>query len=394
MPLKSVEISKAKPQDKQYKLYDAQGLFILVKPNGKKTWRFKYHFASKEKLLTIGQYPEVSLKEARSKRDTLRKAIEDGQDPSLAKKLQKQQIAQEHSNTFKTLAIEWYTEKHQKDVSASHAKRNFRRLELDVFPSIGTRAINLLIAPDILQLLKKIVDRGHIETAHRIKSIIGQIFRYAIGTHRADRDVTADLKGLLPSATKHQQHFPAIVEPQELGKLLKVLDVYHGHPITKAIINIAPLVFVRPNELRNMRWQDIDFSACQWCLTASKTNTPLIVPLAKQTIAIIEEIKPLTSESVFVFPSPRSNTRPLSEGAFKGLLDGLGYKGKMTAHGFRATARTLLDEKLEFPAYLIEQQLGHQVKDANGRAYNRTTHLEQRTKMMQDWADYLDELRR
>ncbi|SDK03725.1 Integrase [Billgrantia gudaonensis] len=351
----------------------------------------EYRHARKEKRLAIGVYPETSLADARQARDEAKRLLAQSIDPSTAKRLAKQLGHQAAINTFEAVAIEWLEQVHQHEVVPAHYQRNKRRLERDVFPVIGKRPASELSPPEVLSCLRKIEARGYIETAHRVKTLCSQVFRYGISTGRVERDPTVDLRGALkPHKT---QHYPAITDPKEIPALLNALDGYGGQPTTIAALKLAPLVFTRPGELRQAKWADIDLEAATWTFQASKTALPHIVPLPNQAVEILRELHGLTGRSEFVFPGVRSSKRPMSNNTINAALKNLGFKDKMTGHGFRAMARTVLAERLNYPEQYIEQQLAHAVKDSNGRAYNRTTHLEQRREMLQAWADYLDTLR-
>ncbi|MGM0785617.1 MAG: tyrosine-type recombinase/integrase [Pseudomonadota bacterium] len=389
--LTATTVKTAKPQPKTTKLADGGGLFLEVRPTGSKYWRMKYRYAGKEKLLAIGTYPEISLAAAREARDQARRRLAEGTDPSRAKQLERQLGEQVAANTFQLVALEWLERVHQHEVVPDHYQRNKRRLERDAFPIIGKEPLSDISAPQLLACLRRIEERGHVETAHRVKTLCGQVFRYGISTGRAERDPTPDLRGALrPHKTKHHA---ALTEPGEVAELLRAIDGYGGQPVTIAALKLAPLVFTRPGELRQARWADIDLEDGTWSFQASKTGQPLVVPLPTQAVAILRELHGLTWRSDYVFPGARSNQRPMSNVAIKAALDRMGFKGQMTAHGFRAMARTILAERLNYPEHYIEQQLAHAVKDANGRAYNRTQHIEQRREMLQSWANYLDELR-
>jgi len=392
MPLTDTKVRNAKPGEKQVKLFDGDGLFLLVTPNGGKWWRFKYRFGGKEKLLSFGTYPEVSLGEAREKRFQARKQVAAGVDPSdLRKAQQAADAAQE--NSFEVVAREWHG-KFSGTWSAVHAKTTLRRLEADVFPVIGKRPIDEIKAPGLLAMLQRIESRGALETAHRVRTICSQIFRYAVVTGRADRDPAADLKGALPPYKK--SHLAAITEPAKVADLLKAIDGYQGSFVVKSAMQLAPLVFVRPGELRQAEWSEIDLDAAEWNIPAErmKMKEPHLVPLSAQAVAILKELQALTGRSAYLFPSHRSIARPMSNNAINAALRRMGFeKDEMTGHGFRAMARTILDEVLQFRPDFIEHQLAHAVRDPNGRAYNRTAHLNERKKMMQTWADYLDGLK-
>lgn len=390
-PLTDKAISNAKPGPKPIKLFDGRGLFLLVTPAGGKWWRLKYRHDGKEKLLSLGVYPDVSLKDARDRCDAARKQLADGIDPSVNRKAQKSLREQQAANSFETVSREWY-EKHSPGWVPSHGDRIIRRLERDIFPHIGKRPISEIAAPELLEVIRRIEARGALETAHRAMSNCGQVFRYAVATGRASRDPSGDLRGALPPV--RGEHFAAVTEPEQVGAILRSMDAYQGTLTVSCALRLAPLVFVRPGELRAAEWAHIDLDAGEWRYTVTKTGTPHIVPLATQAVAILREIQPLTGHGRYVFPSARTGARPMSDNAILAAMRRMGIsKDEMSGHGFRAMARTILDEVLGFRPDLIEHQLAHAVKDPNGRAYNRTAHLPERRKMMQQWADYLDELR-
>jgi len=392
MALSDVKVRNAKPSEKQFKLFDGDGLFLLVTPNGKKGWRFKYRFGGKEKLISFGTYPEVGLSEAREKRLAARKQIATGIDPSELRKAAGKSASKD-ANSFEIVGREWH-QKFSSTWSPSHAQTTLRRLEQDVFPVMGERPIDEVKAPELLTMLRRIESRGALETAHRVRTICGQIFRYAIATGRAERDPAADLKGALPPYKK--SHLAAITEPSKVGELLRAIDGYQGSFVVKCALQMAPLVFVRPGELRQAEWTEIDFDKAEWNIPAvrMKMKEPHLVPLSTQSLDILCELQALTGRSRYLFPSARSNARPLSNNAINAALRRMGFdKDQMTGHGFRAMARTILDEVLQFRPDFIEHQLAHAVRDPNGRAYNRTAHLEERKTMMQCWADYLDGLK-
>lgn len=391
MRLTDITIKKAKGNGKIQKLFDGRGLFLYISPAGKKIWRWKYRFVGKEKLLVIGSYPEISLKEAREKREEAQRLLMNGTDPSEHRKATKSAAKNLISNSFEIIAREWF-QKFESTWVPDHSNRIIRRLEHNIFPWIGKKPITEIEAPLLLEVIRRIESRGAIETAHRVLSNCGQVFRYAIQTGRASRDVAHDLKGAIPPSKEN--HHAAILEPEKIGGLLRAIDGYSGQFIVKCALQLAHLVFVRPGELRHAAWDGIDFETAEWRFIASKTKTPHIVPLATQSLQILKEIHQLTGTGRFVFPSARSNARPMSNNAVLAALRRMGYSGtEMTGNGFRATARTLLEENLGFRADLIEQQLAHSVRDPLGRAYNRTTFLAERKAMMQAWADYLDQLK-
>lgn len=391
MPLSDVEIRTAKPAEKPYRLSDGGGMYLQVDTNGARYWRMAYRFNGKQKTLALGVYPTVRLSDARKRRDEAKKLISNGVDPAEVKKAQKAARLDAVANSFEVLAREWY-EKQSGSWSPSHGERILRRLERDVFPLIGSKPISDITAPALLDAIRKIEKRGAFETAHRAMQNCGQVFRYAIATGRADRDPTPDLRGALSPV--QATHFAAVTEPMEAGKLLRLLDSHTGGYVVRAALKLAPLVFVRPGELRNARWEDIDLEAGEWRYIVPKTRTAHIVPLSTQAIEILTELRPHTCHSEYVFPGGRSPLKAMSENAVLAAMRELGITADtMSGHGFRAMARTMLDEVLGFPPHIIEQQLAHAVRDPLGRAYNRTAHLPERKKMMQAWANYLDDLK-
>lgn len=391
MTLTSFSIKQARPAEKIRRLYDERGLYLEISPKGGKWWRFKYRFAAKEKRLSLGVYPNVGLKEARAARDEARKLVAQGVDPSVVRKNNSRQRADEIENAFESVAREWF---HRQSAvwSDVHQKNVLSKLENDVFPWLGSEIIGGISAPQLLRVIRKIEDRGAIETAHRTLSICGQILRYGIATGRAERDVASDLKGALQPVRRG--HLAAIIEPERFGELLREIYDYSGTVAVKCALRLAPLVFLRPGELRTAKWSDIDLNEATWSFVVRKTKTPLIIPLASQAITILRELEPVSGRYEYVFPNGRSSLRPMSENAVLAALRRLGIpKEEMCGHGFRASARTMLDEQLGFRPEVIEHQLAHKVKDPLGRAYNRTEFLEERREMMQRWADYIDELR-
>ena len=382
----------AKPKDKSYKLTDEKGLYLEVMPNGAKYWRMKYRYGGKEKRLAFGVYPEAGLKEARTKRDESRKLLADGADPGETRKAMKAaQVAD--VETFEVVAREWWM-KNAPTWAENHSNRTLRRLERDIFPWLGNAPIRTIDAPKLLAALRRIESRGAVETAHRTLQNCGQIFRYAIATGRAERDISTDLKGALPPVKGG--HFAAITEPKQVAELLRAIDDYQGTLTVQCALKLAPLFFVRPGELRQAEWAHFDLNAAEWRYTVTKTDTAHIVPLATQAVELLRELYALTGHGRYVFPSARTpnGSRPMSDVALLAALRRMGFsKDEATVHGFRALARTVLDEVLGFRPDYIEHQLAHAVRDPNGRAYNRTAHLPERRKMMQSWADYLDNLK-
>lgn len=393
MPLTDTALKTAKPQEKLYRLSDSGGLYIEIAPSGGKWWRLKYRFEGKEKRLSLGTYPEVSLKDARVRRDEARKLVAAGVDPSAHRQATKAAREAENANTFEVVAREWFS-KQSATWAPSHAEKVMARLENDLFPYLGKRPVAAITAPELLTVLRKIEEREAIDTSHRARQNCSQIFRYAIATGRAVRDPAADLKGALTPVK--QSHFASMTDPKAIGGLLRAIDGYQGEPVTKGALRLAPLVFVRPGELRHAEWSEIDLDKAEWNIPAEKMKMrePHLVPLSAQAIAVLRDLQPLTGDGRYVFPSPRTSKKPISDNAILAALRRMGFaKEEMSGHGFRAMARTLLDEVLQVRPDYIEHQLAHAVRDPNGRAYNRTAHLAERRKMMQLWADYLDGLR-
>lgn len=391
-PLSEVKVRTAKPRKNTYKIFDGGGLFLLVTPSGGKLWHFKYRFDKKEKKLAFGSYPEINLLDARQRRDEARRQIAHGVDPGAIRKAQKQAETEE-TETFEIIAREWHM-KFAHTWIPRHAVTIMGRLERDLLPWIGNRPIAQIKAPELLAALRRVESRGALESAHRILNIAGRVFRYAVATGRAERDPSADLKGALPQPG--EKHLAAITDPKEVGPLLRAIDGYRGHFVVKCALRLAPLFFVRPGELRQAEWVEIDLDEAVWNIPAHKMKMKQthLVPLSSQAVEILTELKALTGASKYVFPSGRSFARPMSTNAILAALRRMGFeKDEMSGHGFRAMARTILDEVLQVRPDFIEHQLAHAVRDPNGRAYNRTTHLAERRKMMQLWADYLDGLK-
>ena len=391
MPLTDTSIRNAKPANKAKKMFDGRGLYLEVAPSGSKWWRLKYRFGGKEKRLSLGVYPDVSLKDARDRRDEARKLLANEIDPSEVRKAKRAAKGERAANSFEVVGREWFA-KHSSNWAANHANRIIRRLERDIFPWIGGKPIADITAPQLLEVIRRIEQRGALETAHRALGNCGQVFRYAVATGRAERDPSGDLRGALPPVKG--KHFASVTEPKKVAEVLRVLESYEGTLTVRCALRLAPLVFVRPGELRHAQWADIDLEAAEWRYTVTKTNTQHIVPLASQAVEILRELHPLTGRGRYVFPSARSVARPMSDNAILAAMRRMGIgKEEMSGHGFRAMARTILDEVLGFRPDYIEHQLAHAVRDPNGRAYNRTAHLPERRKMMQEWADYLDKLK-
>ncbi len=390
--LQDITIRKAKGQEKPYKLIDGGGLLLVVTPQGSKLWRFNYRHQGKHRTMALGKYPDVSLARARERHRSARELLADGVDPFAAKQAAAAEMAAKTVNTLTAIADEWLKGKHAAKVTPLTAARTDALLRPNVLDAIGARPLADISAPELLAVLRKIEERGAGYSAHKALQVCGQVWRYAIATGRAERDITADLRGALNSF--RVKHLPAIVEPMRLGELLRAIDTYSGSPLTVAALRLSILVFVRPGELRHARWKDIDLAAAEWRYYVTKTKTDHIVPLPAQAVAILNGIHPLTGHLEYVFAGVRSKARPMSENTINAALRYLGFSGdEVVGHGFRATARTILDEVLGYPPHIIEQQLAHAVKDPLGRAYNRTAHLPQRREMMNRWASYLDELK-
>ena len=391
MTLTATSIKNARAVDKPLKLFDGGGLYLLVNPNGSRWWRFKYRYLGKEKLLSFGTFPDVSLKHARERRDDARKRLAEDIDPGEHRKAMKTARVLRSENSFEIVAREWFG-KHSPNWAAGHSDKLIRRLERDLFPWLGSRPIADITAPELLATLRRIESRGAIETAHRAQQNCSQVFRYAVATGRAERDPTADLRGAL-SPVK-ERHHASITDPKRVGELMRAIDGYRGSFVTKCALRLAPLVFVRPGELRKAEWSEFDLDSAEWRIPAArmKAREQHIVPLAKQAVAILRELHALTGQKKHVFPGARTNGRAMSENTVNAALRRLGYaKDEMTGHGFRSMASTLLNEK-GWHRDAIERQLAHAERNNVRAAYNFAEHLPQRRKMMQAWADYLDKL--
>ena len=387
--VKNIKPGPAEAGDKHS---DGQGLYLHVKEAGK-YWRMNYRFTGKQKTLALGVYPAVSLAKARQRRDKARELLAEGIDPSTAKKEDKQAKADAAANTFEMVARDWLA-KTAADRMPTTQDKITAWLEKDVMPFIGKMPISTIGPRDVLAALRKMEARGALDSMQRVKQVWGQVFRYAVATGSAERDVTQDLKGALAKPTAG--HFAAITEPKQAGDLMRSIFDYSGHPCTVAALKLSPLVFVRPGELRTMEWAELDLDAAEWRIPGIKMKMKLdhLVPLATQALELLRAVQPMTGHGRYVFPSLRTGERPMSENTINAALRGMGYSAEVhSAHGFRAMARTIMDEVLGERVDLIEHQLAHAVKDANGRAYNRTAHLPARRVMMQTWADYLDKLR-
>jgi integrase len=390
MALTDTALRAAKPKQTPYKLFDEKGLYLLVAPTGGRAWRFKYRIQGREKLLSLGLYPEVALTKARVRRDAARSLVADGIDPSAKKKAER--MAQ--ANTFEAVAREWLELQSKKLSPRTYAKK-LGWFEGLLFPHIGRHPIASITAQDLLGALRRIESKGFHETAHRARSGAGNVFRYAVATGRAERDLTADLRGALaPVVTENRA---AITEPARIGELMRKIHAYRGQPATEAALKLAPLLFVRPGELRGAEWKEFALDAAhpEWRLPARrmKMGEEHVVPLSRQAVAILKELHPLTGGGRYVFPSLRGGHRPISENTVNVALRTLGYSGdEMCGHGFRAMASTCLNEQ-GFPPDVIELQLAHAERNEVRAAYNRASRIPERRKMMQKWAEYLDALR-
>ncbi len=394
-PLSDAQIKNAKPQEKDYKLMDGFGLFLLITPTNGKLWRFDYRFDNKRKMLALGAYPSVTLAEARQRREDAKKLLANGIDPGAMKKTLKSTGKELAANTFEVIARQWHLKFSAAGKwSPTHAADIMHRLEKDIFPPLGSRPISEIKPKELLTVLERIASRGALDSAHRLRHHCGMIFRYAIVHEYAERDIAADLRGALPPVKGG--HHAAATTPKDLAPILRSIDDFNGSFIVKSALQLLPLVFCRPGELRAAEWSEINFDDCIWEIPAErmKMKQPHIVPLSRQAIAILKELQPLTGYGRYLFPCHRSPLRCMSNNALNAGLRRLGFtKEEATAHGFRASARTILDEVLKIRPDFIEHQLSHSVRDALGTAYNRTSHLDERKKMMQTWADYLDNLK-
>jgi integrase len=392
--LTDTAIRNAKPETKPRKLFDERGLYLLITPHGGKWWRFKYRFAGKEKLLSLGAYPDVRLRLAREKRDEARRLVADNVDPSAQRQAAKAAliaVERHEHDSFEVVAREWF-QKFSPNWVPTHAETVIRRLEANLFQPIGNRPIAEITSVELLEVLRRIEARGAVSTAHRIKQICGQVFRYAIATGRASRDPSADLRGAL--APERERHFGALTKPADVAALVCALNGYCGSFVVKCALRFTALTFARPGEIRKAEWTEIDLTEKLWRIPARrmKMRRDHLVPLSRQAMDLLQGLHPLTTSGPYVFPNGRVNSRPMSENAIVAALRYLGYeRGQMTAHGFRTLASTLLNEQ-GWPADVIERQLAHAERDEVRGAYNRAEYLAERRRMMQAWADYLDSL--
>ena len=402
--LSDTTIKTAKPGAKPTRLNDGGGLYLLIQVNGAKWWRLDYTFGGKRKTLSLGVYPAVSLASARKRTIEAREMVAHGTDPSNKRKEAKVEqnkvldaerrieAGQPAIDSFEEVAREWW-QKNRTTWAPNHADKIIARLQNDVFPWIGGSPIAKITAPQLLAVFRRIEERGTLDTAHRAKGNCSQVFRYAIATGRAERDPCPDLRGALP--TPAETHFASITEPQAVGELLRAIDGFKGTFVVQCALRLAPLLFVRPGELRRAEWSCFDLDKAQWNYFVTKTKTDQMVPLSAQAVTILRDLNQLTGNKRYVFPGARSNGRPMSEAAVNAALRRMGYdtRTEITGHGFRAMARTILHEELGIKPEVIEHQLAHKVPDALGSAYNRTKFIKERVAMMQIWADYLDKLK-
>jgi integrase len=386
--LSNAVISGAKPREKAFKLADGGGLYLLVTPAGSRWWRLRFRVRGTEKMLSLGTFPDVSLKLARERRDQARRDLANGIDPGAKRRTEKMTSG----NTFEAIAREWF-DKFSSSWAPGYSSKVIRRLEICVFPWIGSTPISQIKAPDLLACLRRVEARGKLGTAHRALQVCGRVFRYAVATGRAERDPSGDLRGALPP--KQEKHHASFTDPRSFAGLLRAIDAYDGSNVVRSALRLAPLVFVRPGELRVAEWKEFNLDVREWRIGAErmKMRVQQIVPLSRQAVAILRELEPITGEGRFVFPSPRSDTRPLSDNGMLAALRRMGFeRGVLTVHGFRSTASTLLNEQGWNPD-AIERQLAHSERDGVRAAYNYAEYLPERRKMMQAWADYLDTLK-
>ena len=386
---------------KQARFADSGGMYLQVSPAGSKRWFLKYRVGGIEKRLALGSYPAVSLTAARKAREAAKLNKSEGRDPIQVRKVEKLMATTPDADTFKVTALEWFEMK-LSGWSSHYAIREKRNLEKDLFPHFAARRIGDIQPIELLAAVQAVEERGALDVAHRVLTTAGQVWRYAVATGRAGRDVSADIKGAL--TPHHGKHFAAITDPVKLGELIRIIRSYQGGPIVRAALQLAPMLFQRPGELRAAAWAEFDLDAALWTIPAArmkrrvdgkKNGDPHLVPLPTQAVEILRKLHPLTGRGTLLFPGERSHDRPISDNTLRAALLTLGYgPDAQSVHGFRATARTMLAEIHDVDPLVIEAQLAHAVKDANGRSYNRTTYLKHRATMMQQWADYLDKMAR
>lgn len=389
--LSEIKIKSVKPGEKPLRLTDEHGLYLEVAPSGGKWWRFKYRFHGKEKRISLGVHPDVSLKDARLARDDAKRLLAQGVDPSQNRKAQKTTRGILAGNSFEVVAREWFAQ-YAPSKAASHTIRIMQMFERDVFPWIGGRPVAEVDPQELLSVMRRIESRGAVDTAHRSLTTCGMVFQYAVGTGRAPRDPSQDIRSVLKPRPE-KKHFAAALEPAHVGALLRQFEAYEGNHVVRSALQLGPMLVVRPGELRQAEWKDIDLEKAEWRFIVTKTKTPHIVPLSRQAVTILRDLQPLTGHGQYVFPGV-SPTRPMSNNAVLSAYRRMGIPSEeLCAHGWRATFRTLCDEVLHVPLDVIEHQLAHTVKDPLGRAYNRTTKLDERRRLMQEWADYLEGLK-
>jgi len=387
------------PDRKQSRFADSGGMYLQVSPAGSKRWFLKYRIAGVEKQLALGSYPDVSLTNARKARDAAKLNKSEGRDPVQVRKVEKLRAKTADADTFKVTALEWYEMKLD-SWSSHYAIREKRNLEKDLFPHFAVRRISDIQPIELLAAVRAVEERGALDVAHRVLTTAGQVWGYAVATGRAQRDISSDIKGALKP--HHGKHYAAITDPQKLGNLIRVIRGYQGGPIVRAALQLAPMLFQRPGELRAAAWSEFDLDAALWTIPAARmkrrvdgkaNGDPHLVPLPKQAIEILKKLQPYSGKGTLLFPGERAHDRPISDNTLRAALLTLGYGSDVqSVHGFRATARTILAEVLNFDPLVIEAQLAHAVKDANGRSYNRTTYFQHRANLIQAWADYLDVL--
>ena len=394
MALTELKIKSSKPDTKAYKLADEKGMYLLIQPSGGKLWRLDYRFDGKRKTLALGGYPDVTLAEARDRRDQARKLLAVGSDPGAVKKAQKAGRKEQALNSFEVTARRW----HQKNTgkwSESYADKTIRMLERDVFPWIGSKPVVDLEAPEFLSVARRVEKRGHIDTAHRAIQLCGQVMRFAVAEGLVRRDPTGDLRGALVPVESN--HMPSVTEPARVGQILQMFEAFTGSFQVQCALKLAPMVFTRPGELRRAKWSDINLDEAMWSIPAEvmKMREPHLVPLSSQAVEILKDLLPFSGHLEYVFPGGRDPKRPMSDAAVNAAMRRLGIdtQNELTGHGFRAMARTILHERLGYEPDVIEQQLAHKTPGPLGAAYARAKFIDKRIKMMQAWADYLDKLR-
>ncbi len=386
--LTAAQVKRSKYEGRAFKLADGQGLTLVVNQHGR-YWQLRYRIGGKERTYSIGTYPEVSLAEAREAKDDARQLIKDGVDPVAHRRARRWANVQTAEDTFEGLAREWWDTLHRHDTVQKHAERNLRRLELYAFPLLGRRPVRELTAGEVLEALRVPERQGRLDTAHRVRALIGQVMRYGIPTGRTERDVTQDLKGMLRSP--RVKHHKAVLDLDQLAAMLRAMDDYSGTATVRGALRLAPILFCRPGELRQMRWSDLEGEV--WHFQPSKDGDPLLTQLPRQALQILEEMRALNGRSEYVFPSMRGRGRPMSENTINAALRRIDF-AEQSGHGFRAVARTILVERLGWPVEIVEMQLAHRVRDMHGRAYNRAQWYDRRRDMLQEWADWLDDLKR